>query len=62
MTLMATSTEFLFDAVRTDGLVAGVDETTGPVARTCNCAGTCGPGLCHGSCCSEHPIFTILEI
>jgi hypothetical protein len=61
MTLMSTPTEFLFAPVRTDGLVGGIDEATGPVARTCNCYGTCGPGLCHGTCCSMVPL-TVLEI
>jgi hypothetical protein len=43
---------FLLETVATESLIASVSEDTGPVARTCNCWGSCGPGLCHGTCCS----------
>lgn len=53
---------FLFEAVTTDVLIGRVPEGTGPVARTCNCSGTCGVTLCGGSCCSHTASgHTVLE-
>jgi hypothetical protein len=64
MSVQPKTDEFLFDVVRTESLIAGIAGDSGPVARTCNCFGTCGPGLCSGSCCSNGPLTapTALEI
>jgi hypothetical protein len=44
---------FLLEVVGTDALTAAIDGgVEGPVARTCNCWGTCGPGITTGSCCT----------
>ena len=66
MTLMsvgsAVADPFLFESVGTDSMIAGNGDGAGPVALTCNCYGSCGPGLCSGHCCSLTPRITILEI
>jgi|tagenome__1003787_1003787.scaffolds.fasta_scaffold19941415_2 hypothetical protein len=50
---------FLLDTVAADSLIGAVDDT-GPVALTCNCAGSCQQGLCSGTCCTMP--WTALEI
>jgi hypothetical protein len=51
---------FLLETIATDALIVGVGEDIGPVARTCNCYGSCGPTLCAGHCCT-HGSTTCLE-